>query len=581
MKRIGLSFLCLSLLVSSCWNAPEIAFNPQNTVVNENITRVDINLAEAFCDASCKEEEFLPTDPAEELELLNDKELVVQTESPAAFQQLKSEFGEHFKQSDDLLGEKLQSAVLEAETAAQSKELWQELNQKDYVEQVEPNGFGEVNLPDLNSGETPTLSPLFQTAQAASDPILNFNLGDDHFESFFSGYGLAATQAADIWSVSKGKGVIVAVMDTGVDANHPDLKGRVLKGIDLINQDQDAHDDHFHGTHIAGIIAATAENGIGIAGVAPEAQILPIKVLDHNSGTKKGELQLALDTIARGIIWAVDHGARVVNLSLEAPEGSPLLLKAIRYAEKKRAVIVAAMGNNKRNKVRFPAAYAMLSNLIAVSAVQPDQKVWDGSNWGKWVSLAGPGYKIMSTLPTASTPAAQRLTDKTEDQLYGLSTGTSQAAPYVAGVAALLLSKNPNLSPQQVKHLLMKSAVDLGSKKGFDSNYGMGLVNAKQAMQLLADISSPKITTPPMVDIEGIIAQPFYIQAGDQVQLTLKHATTDQKLSYRWLSNGGRITGNTQTVTWQAPQQPGKYQIVVGVQQGQRKAFFRSQTLVH
>jgi len=580
MRRLH-CFLCLALAgsLAACVYAPETLIASRNHQSNTNTTTVEINLSEAFCDDSCQEEMFLSADPQEDAAFINARELVVHTPSTADLAQLKQDFAAHLKPGASSGDEKLNTATLQLDDEIQSAQIWQALQEKNYVEHIEPNTLGEVHLPDFSDGLTPTLSPLFQMQQAASDPVLNLNLQDHLFSGFLSGYGLQSIRATEVWEQSRGRGVIVAVLDTGVDKNHPDLRGRVLPGIDFFNQDTDPDDDHYHGTHIAGIIAANANNGIGIAGVAPEAQILPIKVLDHNN--RSNQIQTALDHLAQAIVWASDQGARVINLSLQSPQSSQQLLKAIRYAEKKGVVIVAAMGNHRHNKVMFPAGYATLSNVIAVSAIQPDQRIWEGSNWGRWVSLSAPGYKIMSTLPSSLPPAAQRLSDKTEDQLYGLSTGTSQAAPYVAGVAALLLSQNPRLTPQQVKHILMKSAVDLGSKSGFDSNYGMGLVNAQQALALLTTNPSPQITTPAIVDIEGIVAQPFYIQTGSRIQLILKHAATDQKLNYRWLVNGGRIEGNGQQVIWQAPAQPGKYQFVVGVQQGQRKALFRSQTIVH
>lgn len=215
-----------------------------------------------------------------------------------------------------------------------------------------------------------------------------------------------------LWQAAEGGGVIVAVLDTGIDGNHEDLNGQVA-GTANFTDSATASDIHGHGTHIAGIIAAQSDNGLGVAGIAPESRLLNVKVADD-----AGRCQAS--AIAQGVIWAVDNGALVINMSLELRETSAELEQAINYAWEHGAVIIAAAGNEGSQTPVYPAAY---ENVIAVAATNQTDTLAPLSNYGDWVALAAPGNEIYSTLPGNE---------------YGYKTGTSFATAYVSGLAAIL-----------------------------------------------------------------------------------------------------------------------------------------------
>ena len=305
-----------------------------------------------------------------------------------------------------------------------------------------------------------------------------------------SQYGNSALRLPQAWDVSRGKGVIVAVIDTGVDLGHPDLRENLVSGISFVNQievedwenpgqttmepfaNKGPMDDHGHGTHVAGTIGA-ALNGVGVVGAAPAAKIMPIKVLSY---TRSG---FGSD-VAAGIVWAVEHGAKVINLSLGVYGGSKPVERAVRYAIAKGAVVVAAMGNDREDAYLeygiHPSYPAALPGVIAVGATDSRDQVASFSNAGKWISVSAPGVDILSTTPTYDV--ADFLPYE-----YGSMSGTSMATPYVSGVAALLLSLYPQMTPAQVKARLESTADDVGLQ-GFDTFTGHGRVNAARALGL-------------------------------------------------------------------------------------------------
>ena len=260
------------------------------------------------------------------------------------------------------------------------------------------------------------------------------------------------------WSRSTGStSQVVAVVDTGVNAAHPDLTGRVLAGHDFVNNDTNAADDNGHGTMVAGIAAADTNNGVGIAGVAWTARILPVKVLDST-----GE---GLDsTIAEGVRWAADNGATVINLSLGGPGSSAVLHDAVTYAVGKRIPVVAAAGNTGDGTPQYPAADAA---VIAVAAEAPDGGIASFSSFGDWVDVAAPGVGITSTYLGTSYVTG--------------GAGTSFASPIVAGVAALVRTQHPAWTPTQIAARIEGSATDIGPP-GVDPYDGHGLVDAGAAV---------------------------------------------------------------------------------------------------
>ena len=208
---------------------------------------------------------------------------------------------------------------------------------------------------------------------------------------------------------------MVAILDTGIDQDHEDLEGKVVAEVNLTDSPASG-DVYGHGTHVAGIIAGSSNNGTGIVGVAPECQLINIKVADD-----KGRCNAS--RIASGIIWAVDNGANVINVSIELGEPSPELEEAVNYAWGQGAVVIAAAGNDGVQSPVYPAAY---ENCIAVAALREDSTLAPLSNYGDWVAVAAPGFNIYSTLP---------------DDSYGYKSGTSFATAYISGLAALLFNE--------------------------------------------------------------------------------------------------------------------------------------------
>ena len=227
-------------------------------------------------------------------------------------------------------------------------------------------------------------------------------------------WALSKVMAPEAWQITSGEStVIVAVLDTGIDQTHEDLAGKVIASTNF-TRSLTVADIHGHGTHMAGIIAAT-ENGIGITGLAHDISLMNVKVAEDN-GTCNAE------TVAEGIVWAVDNGAKVINISLTFAEPWSPLKNAVDYAWGKGAVLIAAAGNNFGSAPAYPAAYP---NVIAVAATDKDDHLPGWSNNGDWVSLGAPGVEIYSTLPGDG---------------YGYESGTSTAAALVSGEAALLFT---------------------------------------------------------------------------------------------------------------------------------------------
>lgn len=332
---------------------------------------------------------------------------------------------------------------------------------------------GGPDAPDPGDGGPADDTPPGE-ANASGDPAVH--TGSDPLIG--SQWGLTATRMPEAWTVSGGEGVTIAVVDTGVDLDHPDLVDQLVDGIDLVDGDGVPDDPHGHGTHVAGIAAAATDNGIGGAGAAPDATIMPVRVLDAD-GTGDDA------TIAAGIDWAVDHGAGVVNLSLgesgfasRLSKGGPLNA-AIRRAEAAGVVVVAAAGNDSDHK----QSYRLGVPVLVVNASTPEGTAAAFTNTGDARAVSAPGVGILSTAPVAPTTLFPAGTDG-----YESLDGTSMAAPLVAGLAALLVSVG--MSPAQVRDTIAATATNPAG----DADLGEGVVDAAAALGA-APVSDGSATT--------------------------------------------------------------------------------------
>ncbi|MDO7905439.1 S8 family peptidase [Paenibacillus sp. JX-17] len=279
-------------------------------------------------------------------------------------------------------------------------------------------------------------------------------------------WNLPATETNRGWNLSKGsKDVIVAVVDTGVDLDHPDLKGQLLPGYNVIQPGAKPYDDVGHGTHVSGVISAIVNNGEGVAGMTWYNKVLPVKVLDSSgSGTTY--------SVAEGIIWAADHGAKVINLSLGNYADAQFLHDAVKYAFDRDVVLIAATGNDNTERPGYPAAYP---EVFAVSATDSHMKRASFSNYGDYVDVMAPGASIASTFP---------------GNQYAALSGTSMASPHVAALAGLIRSINPDLTNTEVMDLMRKSVIDLGTP-GHDKYYGYGQIDVYKALNAAGTNSTP------------------------------------------------------------------------------------------
>ena len=281
-------------------------------------------------------------------------------------------------------------------------------------------------------------------------------------------WGIFAIGADHAWATTTGRGVIVAVVDSG-SGPHPDLAENLLPGRSILGtvetQDGRDIDASGHGTHVSGIIAAVANNGIGGSGVAPNAKILPIQVLDQSG---QGDAR----DVAAGVRFAADNGARVINLSLGGATESSSLTQAITYANDKGVLVVAAAGNGgAADKPKWPAS---LDLTLAVTAVDQANNATSFDQRGDYIDLSAPGANIVSTAKGD----------------YVTLSGTSMAAGFVAGAAALLFAAEPRVTNAQVRDILLRTATDIG-EPGRDVTFGAGLINMVAALAELQRMYPP------------------------------------------------------------------------------------------
>ncbi|HEY9722218.1 MAG TPA: S8 family peptidase [Oscillatoriaceae cyanobacterium] len=331
-------------------------------------------------------------------------------------------------------------------------------------------------------------------------------------------WDLPAIQMEQAWGITKGSStIVIASVDTGVDYNHADLAGQIIKGPDLVNNDSDPLDDNGHGTHTTGTMVALMNNGTGVAGIAPGCKVLAIKAMDS---------QGAGDTsnISNGVIYAADHGAKVINLSLGGTYDDQTLRSAIQHATQKGVVVVAACGNDGNSQVNYPAGDP---GVIAVGATDNTGGRAFYSNYGSYVPIAAPGSSILSTW---------------DDGAYKTEDGTSMASPHVAAAAALVLSEHPSWTPDQVKQALVSTG---DSTTGFSN--GTVRLNIYKALQYGGGSSSTSSPAPTQSTAPAPTPTPAPVQTPAPVK-TPAPTVAAPTLSGPWQSNA---TSSQVTLNWQ------------------------------
>ena len=291
-------------------------------------------------------------------------------------------------------------------------------------------------------------------------------------------WGINRIDADIVHSTNKGTGVKIAIIDTGIDYNHPELDNYYRGGYDFINGDNDPMDDYWHGTHCAGIVAAE-DNEIGVIGVAPEVELYGLKVMDSSGSGSTSDVAAAID-------WAIGNNIQIISMSLGTDYNSLTLGNACNKAYNEGILLVAAAGNDGTSSVDYPAKY---DSVIAVAATSSSDTKASFSNTGPEIELAAPGVSVKSTYLGGG---------------YISASGTSMACPHVAGTAALVWAANPGWDNTQVRSRLQETAEDLGYT-GWDSIYGFGLVDAEAAVSIpIPDDSTPPADPIPDITEPGI-----------------------------------------------------------------------------
>jgi len=371
---------------------------------------------------------------------------------------------------------------------------------------------------------------------------------DDQYE--YIQWGLDTVNAYEAWDITNGThAVVVAVLDTGIDWTHPDIAPNIwtdangYHGYNFISNNRIPMDDNvnsydgstwiantntYHGTHVAGVVGAVMDNSIGIAGLA-QVRLMAVKVMnDSGEGTDS--------TVASGIRWAVDpnndgdttDGADIITMSLGVDGTSTVLREAVRYASENEVVMVAASGNSGSSYISYPAAYPQ---VIAVGAIDSSEARASFSNYGSGLDVVAPGVQIYSTQGGGG---------------YQSLSGTSTAAPFVAGVAALMLTINPALTPVEVGTHINVTSRDI-SRTGYDTMTGWGIVDAFAAVERVADPTLTFIQYPEFAALNSTFSVTWMVSGGDPGVIETTYL--------RWGLTQGTLTGvstNFSGTTWAA-----------------------------
>jgi subtilisin family serine protease len=395
-------------------------------------------------------------------------------------------------------------------------------------------GQGEGHIVDLptNGSEAAVVAqlknrPEFKFVELDRRVKVSYAVNDPYSGSEWH---LTQIGAPTAWNTTQGSGVTIAILDSGVAATHPDLQPNLVAGYNTYDGNTDTSDVCGHGTAVAGTAAARSDNGQGVAGVAGQAKIMPVRIAYNDASNG---CYAYYSTIASGLTWAADHGARIANISYSGVAGSAAIQSAANYMKSKGGLVFVAAGNAGINENIAPT-----TSMIAVSATDSTDTKTSWSSYGSYVALAAPGAGIWTT---------------SKGGIYQAWNGTSFASPVAAGVAALVMAARPDLTAAQVESLLESTARDLGGT-GRDTLYGYGRVNAAAAVQaalnmpLAPDTQAPAVAiTAPLGSSSVSGAAVVSVNASDnvgvarvdlQVNGTVVASTTAAPYTFSWDTTG-------------------------------------------
>jgi len=365
----------------------------------------------------------------------------------------------------------------------------------------------KIGQSDLYIVDLPEYTEEGVIARLANHPHLKFAELDYIMHSSFTpndpyyaqAWHLPKIGAPIAWDSSQGTGIVIAILDTGVDGSHPDLAARMVPGWNFYDNNSDTADVHGHGTIVAGAAAASSNNSLGVASVAAQSMIMPVRTASP-SATVTGS------AIASGLTWAVDNGARVANISYSGVPASSTAIYASEYMKNKGGLVVVAAGNGGKDE-----GYTPTSAMIPVSATDTKDVKTSFSSYGNYVAISAPGTGIWTTVRNAS---------------YGAYSGTSLSSPITAGTVALMMAVSSNIKNTDIENLLFSTAIDLGAV-GRDPYYGYGRVNAAAAVQAaIANVPSIDSETPVVSILDPLVGAtvadlvPVDIDAIDNVGVT-------------------------------------------------------------